>query len=331
MSGVNQNASSEYFDCNSCTDNGFWWSINNNNCAPYNNNASDVNMSTINNGTALCPVSTYPATIGMGVSDNTLGEIVGNDVEEKQTETLKAIAVLQEMEGDYYKQLEIGIANETLSAEDETMFMKNITELSALRINLYKQLNQTYNFYKHNVSSTKNTIQEQLMAINIVEEELKNSAIKMQKLNEENNAKMRMVEINRYYGDKYADHTIFMKYFILFTILILFVYVLYKKYYITRNVYLILITILVIYIIVKMGSLFYRMMFRNNMDYQEYTFPLGDIMTGSGDTTPTYSSNNPWLNNELTAISNCVGGIANANASTTTPIPSSTSSTMGTI
>jgi len=80
-----------------------------------------------------------------------------------------------------------------------------------------------------------------------------------------------------------------------------------------------------------MGSLFYRMMFRNNMDYQEYTFPLGDIMTGSGDTTPTYSSNNPWLNNELTAISNCVGGIANANASTTTPIPSSTSSTMGTI
>ena len=328
MSGVNQNASSEYIDCNSCTNNGFWWSINNNNCAPYYNNASDINMTTINNGTALCPVATYPPTIGMSVPNNVLGELVGNDVEEKQTETLKAISVLQEMEGDYYNQLELGLANETLSSEQETMFMKNITEISALRINLYKQLNQTYEFYKHNLSSTQNTIQEQLMAINIVEEELKKSAAKLQILNEENNAKMRMVEINRYYGEKYADHTIFMKYFILFTILILFVYVLYKKYYITRNVYSILIIILIILIIIKMGSLFYRMIFRSNMDYQEYTFPVANLMTGSvqgGDISPSYSVNDPWVNNELTAISNCVGGITTATTTTTTPTTTTTS------
>jgi hypothetical protein len=51
-----------------------------------------------------------------------------------------------------------------------------------IRINLYKQLNNTYDFFKDNLSSTQNTMREQLLAINIVEEELKNSALKLESL-----------------------------------------------------------------------------------------------------------------------------------------------------
>ena len=77
-----------------------------------------------------------------------------------------------------------------------------------------------------------------------------------------------------------------------------------------------------------MGSLFYRMIFRSNMDYQEYTFPVANLMTGSvqgGDISPSYSVNDPWVNNELTAISNCVGGITTATTTTTTPTTTTTS------
>jgi len=315
--------------CLDCINNGFYWF--NNNCRDYYNNTSDVTLETHNNGNIKCPMKSNATIIKTNISEQGLDNLAGiTTSEESQQDNIDAISILQQMERDAYQQLEIGIANNSLTVEEETQLMKNISEYSALRIHLYKQLNQSFDFYKNNINSTKNTIREQLIAIQIVEAELKASAIKLQELNNENNAKIRMVEINRYYGEKYADHTIFMKYFILVTLIFLIVYVLYKKYYISKTVYIILIAIIVIYILVKMVPQFYRMIFRSNMNYQEYTFPIGDITTGSvnSSTKTGPSMNSPWLNNELNAISNCIGGFSNANANTNT---NSSASTTGTI
>jgi VIT1/CCC1 family predicted Fe2+/Mn2+ transporter len=315
--------------CLNCINNGFFWY--NNNCRDYYNNTNDITLATHNNGTATCPILSNTTIINANISEQELDNLAGNaTAEETQQDNIEAISILQQMEKDAYKQLETGIANNTLSAEEETQLMKNISEYSALRINLYKQLNQSLIFYKNNINSTKNTIREQLIAIQIVEAELKSSAIKLQEVNNDNNSKVRMVEINRYYGEKYADHTIFMKYFILVTILILIVYVLYKKYYISKTIYTILMGIIVIFILLKMVPLYYRMIFRSNMNYEEYSFPISNIMTGSvnSSTTTTMSATDPWLNNELTAISNCVNDIADANTTSTTS--TSTSSTTST-
>jgi len=330
MNGFNQNVSSQHKDCNSCTNGGFWWSLINGNCVGYQNNLSDINTETITNGTASCPNTAYPPIINTEVPVSQLDTIVGNDLNEGQLQTLADISVLQEMEKDYYSQLENGIAHNTLSSADEVLIMQKITELSAIRINLYKQLNQMYDFYKHNTTSTQHTIKEQLIAINIVEEELKNSAMRMQILNEENNAKMRMVEINRYYGDKYKDHSVFMKYFIFFTVITLITYALYKKLYINKTTYLVLMSIIIWYVCIIMGAQFYRMIFRSNMDYQEYTFPLGDITTtpsNSSSTTIGATINDPWINNKLSAINSCASGLLNTSSTPTTTSSSSTTAT----
>ena len=335
MSSFGINDARQFTDCHSCTNKGFWWNPNENSCSPFQNNISSFNSSMIDSGSVSCPLTTYPPIIKTSVQNSILDEIVDSNTENQTLQLLQDISVLQTMEKDYYTQLSQGIANNTLTGEQEAMVMEKITELSAIRISLYKQLNTLYELYKNNAASTSQTVREQLIAINIVEEELKNSASKLQKLNDENNSKMRMIEINKYYSDKYKDHTGFMKYFIFFTVITLIVVVLYKKYYISKNVYLLLISIIVWYVIVKMGLYYYNMTFRNNMDYQEYTFPASDLYNNlTGQSTQVSASlNDPWINNELNAISSCANNVINAStttsstASTTTPATTTATAT----
>jgi hypothetical protein len=324
MSAETKNASS-ILDCAECVKSGFFWSSSsndNNSCIPYRNNTMDINQ------IDQCPIPSTLVNTASLVPTSELRELIGNvedssNIEEYQLNMVNSIKILQEIESKNYSTLSTGIANDTLTNEDQRALMKNIAEVSALRIDLYRNLLYSINVYSNTLKMTSNTVKEQLVAIDIVEKELEYSAAKMKQLNDDNNAKIRMTEINRYYKDKYADHAIFMKYLIFFSVLLLIVYAIYKKYYITPTVYYLLIIVIVFFMIIKMVPQFYRMIFRSNMDYQEYEFPIGDLMTGSVNSAASSSGvniNNPWLNQELEALSKCVGGIADASLTNTTNV-----------
>ena len=213
MSAETKNASS-ILDCAECVKSGFYWASSdndNNNCIPYRNNTMDINQ--INQ----CPVPSSQVNTGSSIPTSELRELIGNvedsgNVEEYQLNMVNSIKILQEIETKNYATLSTGIANDTLTNEDQRALMKNIAEVSALRIDLYRNLLYSINVYSNTLKMTSNTVKEQLVAIDIVEKELEYSAAKMKQLNDDNNAKMRMTEINRYYKDKYADHATFMKY-----------------------------------------------------------------------------------------------------------------------
>jgi hypothetical protein len=310
-------------DCTSCLQNnsGCYWSTINQSCSQYQNSLSDLT------GSDNCPApSKYPNIPPLNLNNQPL---IGPDINDSQLKILTDISFLQDLEKDLYTELETGIGNNTLTTDQQTILMTRISEISAIRINLYKQLNNTYDFFKDNLSSTQNTIKEQLLAINIVEEELKNSALKLELLNDENTEKVRMIEINRYYGDKYQYQTGFIKYFILFTILFFIVILLKNKFIITNGVYSALMFILIFITFLVMGRYFYKMIFRNNMDYQEFTYPFANLIGSTSQISPVISGSitDPWINNELNAINSCMTNIANPPPSTSTTSPSTSSTT----
>jgi hypothetical protein len=162
-------------------------------------------------------------------------------------------------------------------------------------------MDKLYDTYKDQVGVTTQAVEDQLTSIAIVDKELQEMSIKMQKLYDDNNSKIRLIEINRYYNEKYDDHSGFMKYLIIFTIFYILLYLSKKYYLIKDNVYSILQFIIIFIGIVVMGRYFYRMVFRNNMEYNEYTFPFANLLNDTNSSTTSSNLSDPWMNQSQTS------------------------------
>jgi hypothetical protein len=130
---------------------------------------------------------------------------------ERSEQTLIDIQSLQAIEKELYANLEKNNGKDVLTPDEKTQIINKINEISQMRINLYATLKNNYSFYQKNVSSSRNTLQEQTQAVNIVEQELNESKKKLQLLEDEKYNKLRLVEINTYYGKTYNAYAAIMK------------------------------------------------------------------------------------------------------------------------
>jgi hypothetical protein len=147
------------------------------------------------------------------------------------------------------------------------------------------------------------TLQEQTIAIGIVENELNQSKKRLEILEAERNNKIRLVEINSYYGDKYAEHTQLMKVIIYTLVPIIILAILKNKGILPNNIYVVLV------IIVSFIGAYYfwerisSIIMRDNLNYQEYNWHFNP----AGAPKPSSSgANDPWLNSG-SAVGTCVG------------------------
>jgi hypothetical protein len=112
---------------------------------------------------------------------------------------------------------------------------------------------------------------------------------------------MRMIEINRYYEEKYNDHAGFIKYLIIFIVVLLAIYILNRRFLINDNIYKILLFIVILIGFIILGRYYYKMMFRSNMEYEEYVYPYADVV---GSTATDSNITNPWENPTQTCSNN---------------------------
>ena len=117
-------------------------------------------------------------------------------MQERNEQTLNDIKTLQQVELELYDTLEKNATSNTMTPEQKDQLIKKINEISQMRINLYATLKDIYSFFQNNVSSSRITLAEQKMAIDIVENELNESKRRLQLLEEEKYNKLRLVEIN---------------------------------------------------------------------------------------------------------------------------------------
>jgi hypothetical protein len=212
---------------------------------------------------------------------------------------LADIQALQEMEQQLFNSLE---TNTTLTPQQQQQLIEKINQLSNMRINLYKTLSGVNSFFQNALSSSVGTLQDQTAAISIVENELNISKQRLEALEAEKNNKIRLVEINNYYSDKYAEHSQLMKIIVLTLIPIIILAIIYNKGLLPKTIYYILLVIIGV-----IGSYFFwiryaSIVMRDNMNYQEYnwSFDPNSVSTSSSTTT-----SDPWTTSSLPGT--CIG------------------------
>lgn len=219
-------------------------------------------------------------------------------ISQNNQQILADISTLQTMETDLFSSLE----NPGLTPTQKTQIVTKINQLSQMRVNLYQTLRGVNNFFQDALTSSHGTLDEQTTAIGIIEEELNQSQARLATLETEKNNKIRLVEINEYYGDKYAEHSNLMKIVIAVLIPVIILAILNNKGFLPNTIYYILVTIVSV-----IGTYyFWKRMFsiwtRDNMEYQAYDwgFDAKNAPKSSG-----VASKDPWA--KLSGIGTCIG------------------------
>jgi hypothetical protein len=189
--------------------------------------------------------------------------------QDRQKQTLNSIQNLQQMEKDLYNQLEQKSATGSDTVSQDTIINK-INELSQIRINMFKELNDMYKDTQGRVSQSRIDLVDQMTVAGVVENELNNAKQNLSALSDDKTQKMRMVELNTYYSQKYREYTKLMKLVIYFSVPILLLAILRKKDLVPRNI----INIIIGGLIIIGGGVFIRKLMdlssRSNMNFDEY-------------------------------------------------------------
>jgi hypothetical protein len=217
-----------------------------------------------------------------------------SDTEEKNVQTLTDIQGLQNIEKDLFTQLEDGLSEGTLTPEQKESLMNKINEISQMRSNLYKNLNGMFSFYQNNVAASRDTLIEQSSAVDIVENELNEAKKRMKLIQQDQVNKLRLVEINTYYGEKYADHAGIMKTIIIICVPIIILTILANSGILPRSIYAVLVIIIAVIGLIYIWKQLLYSASRDNMNYQEYSWPFKTSQAPPIDTTNPEGTNNPW-------------------------------------
>ncbi len=211
---------------------------------------------------------------------------------------LNDIQNLQSIEQKLFNSLD---SDTILTTDQQKKIINKINLISEMRINLYKTLGGVNKFYQNVLNNAQNVSQQQKQVIGVVEKQLNDSKKKLQFLEAEKNNKIRLVQINDYYGEKYNEHSSLMKYIIYMLIPIIFICILFNLGFLPNFIFYILLIIISvigsIYIIYKLLSIWSR----DNMNYQAYnwTFNIDKAPKNIPD-----GGDNPWLDAN---IGTCIG------------------------
>ena len=284
--------------CSNCL-NAYINSVGPNSCYWCDQSQQCSSFDTVNSET--CGQS---CSAGTGTSAGSSTDKKYENIQERNAQTLTDIQNLQEIEQGLFVQLEQGTADKSLNTEQKNALVQKINEISQIRINLYQNLNSMFSFFKENVSSVRDTLVEQNGAIEIVENELNQAKLRLSTIETEKENTLRLVQINTYYGDQYADHTSIMKSVILICIPIIILTILYNKDIISKLVYSILVVIIVVISAYYMWPQIVHLNAHDNMNYDEYTWKFNPTDTSLPPpiSTTASSATNPWAIGTATCI-----------------------------
>jgi hypothetical protein len=178
-----------------------------------------------------------------------------------------------------------------------------MNQLSNMRIKLYQTLSGVNNYFENAVNSSSDTLKQQAFAIGIIENELNKSKQQLAVLEEEKNNKIRLVEINAYYGDKYTEHSKLMKIIIFTLIPVIILAFLNSKGILPNAIFNVIISIIALIGGYFLWKTYYSIITRDNMNYQEYnwSFDPNNATTTTSQTTST----DPWVSES--SYGTCVG------------------------
>ena len=225
-------------------------------------------------------------------------------LQERNQQVLNDISQLQIQEKNLYSSLD----DVTLSSEQKQEIINKINQISQMRMNLYSSLKDTFSFYQKNVSASRNTLGQSMDAINILENELNQSKLNLNLIEDQKYNKLRSVEINTYYGKRYNAHSKLMKTIVIICIPIIILSVLANKGILPPKLYAFLMGIIILFGSIFIGLQLFDIGSRDNMNWDEYDWYFDRDKapsTSTSTSTSTSDLDNPWERNSLSFT--CVG------------------------
>jgi hypothetical protein len=221
-----------------------------------------------------------------------------NDMQARNNQVLDQIGQLQQEELRLYEQ--INQAN--MNPENRALMVDRVNQLSQHRTMLYGTLKDQYEFQNQSVSGNITTLGEQMYAINIVENELNQSKDRLNELINQKNDKLRLVQINTYFGKKYGAYKRIMQIIVYACIPLILLGILGNRGFIPSNLNALVMGIIIVIVLFMIGGQIVDLSRRDNMNFDEYDWAFDKNAAPNGDSA---TRTNPW---DLSSMNlTCVG------------------------
>jgi len=212
------------------------------------------------------------------------------NVADSNSETLNYIQELQTIEQGIFTNLEQN--GSSMTEAEQNQLLTQMNDISQMRINLYQSLSGMNNIFQNALSNSRETLDEQIVAIQIVENQLNDAKARLKSLEEEKNNNIRNIQINDYYSERFNQHAKLMKIIVIMLIPIIVLAFLYNKGFLPPVIYYSLLVLIVVVGFYFIFITYNSMMRRDNMNYQQYAWPFNPNdapnSSGNGD------NNSPW-------------------------------------
>lgn len=202
---------------------------------------------------------------------------MSNNVDNIQ-EILNQIDKLQIKEKQLIDELEIASSVAGFSPDDPTIIklLSDINSISEAREALFNSVVGKLGMLQQGVSESRVDLVSQMTLLKVVEGQLNEVKSKLSSLQNRNDTKMRLVQINTYYGKRYESQAQVMKKIIIVCIPLIVLFVLKKKGLIPE-----LISNYLLGITIAFGSIYvirdiWEIHIRNNMNFDEYDWKYDD-------------------------------------------------------
>jgi hypothetical protein len=211
------------------------------------------------------------------------------------------------------KQL-LGKLDGAMNADDRATIVAQINDLAKARGDLYNNMNDFSSQIETVASERRNALVQNSVAVNVIRDQIENSSNTLDGLQQEKSNKMRLVEINNYYGKKYEFQTDIMKIVILTCVPVLVISILLKKGFIPNLIATGLIIIIIAAGVIAVARKVIDLNRRNSFNFDQYDHPFNpyavSVTKSKTETTNLADLNkmeNPFL---------CIGPACCTDAST---------------
>lgn len=178
-----------------------------------------------------------------------------------------------------------------LNSKNIKQYMKTIDSLKNNNDYLIDNLNASANSVQTNVESTSNNLSNQLVMNDLIKNQITNVNNEYQDVKQNNINKMRAIDNNTYYAQKYQANIDVMKILIFILIPLLIIIILTNKNIIPRNIAYIISGFILILGIPYLIYRIYDINNRNNLDFTQYNIP--DMNFDKIDSNTAQTTTNP--------------------------------------
>jgi hypothetical protein len=191
-----------------------------------------------------------------------------NNFQDKYQQTLSNINSLQIQEKGLYDSLN----DASLSADQKNQIIQKINQISQMRLNLYGGMNDMYSMYAYESAGVNDALGSQLTATDILTQQLDQSDQTLKMLQDQQVNMLNATKINSYYSSQYNAHASIMKIIIITCIPMLILTILAKKKILPSNLYIVLMSIIIIISVITIGSKMVDLSNRDHMNWDEYNW-----------------------------------------------------------